>query len=328
VKNSIFILGFLFLVSCSSLLDETAKNSLRVPASEGNISCLEAVNSILKKGQIRGGVAQNSFLNSKVKWKSYKSLEDLEINDSNLKWQRMLVKDSEQVITEATLSYIKNVTGSLEDFDKTLNSPNLAENFIEAFKRQHTHIMTGGNDTGTSYSGYLHSTIESKDLTHLSGQYRTKSQILALRLYLDPDELENLEIAKKVEVIGIPEKAWPFNNSRELDGKRIVHHSYAEAQDIAMYVEKLRDLAVKITDCHDCTNQEVLNLIADYYHTGINAHIFTRVNNSLLMSEVNYFLYRISMKGIMHGKIDIYALTMGTTKFQKYFIDLIQKAQN
>ncbi|AZZ36273.1 hypothetical protein CIK05_05540 [Bdellovibrio sp. qaytius] len=267
-------------------------------------------------------------LQSLAQWNTNRSLEDIGINSLNPKWQPMLLKNATQKIDETTLAYIKNVTNSLQIFDQTFQSDQLSQNFIDALKLQHTQILNGNMPGGQGYSGYVRGKVETLDWRETAGQYRKQSQILSIHLYLPESILKDVSVEKKVEIIGLPPKLFPFNNDRTIDGQRIVHHSYAEPENIQLHVERMRTLIVELAQCHNCTNEKALTLIADYYHTGINAHIFRRVNNSLLMSQVNYLLYRLNFNGLMHGDIDIYALLMGTENFRKYFLNLVREAQN
>jgi hypothetical protein len=324
----IIILLFTFVLSSPSFSSE-----MNLP-----LNCHLAMQSFFKLARKRiPDKLHESYLKSDVTWKNYENLEDLEISPLNLKWQRMLLMDDIQVVDEATLAYIYNATNSLKGFDNLMNSRDLYGNYIEAFSEQHSNLMTGG-DSCVKYSGYVRGNsdthtgkiggeIESIDFTNKAGKFRNQNQIISLHFYLSKNELKDLDIVNKVEVLGLAENVWPGNVDRMLGEDRIVHHQYTKPDDIPLYVKRIRDLAMQIIDCQNCSKRKVLELIADDYHIGINSHIFPRVNNSLLMRQINYFLYRISMNGLMHGEMDIYALTMGGRMFREYFIDLVVNEQ-
>ncbi|MFT3733507.1 MAG: hypothetical protein QM776_00450 [Rhodocyclaceae bacterium] len=59
--------------------------------------------------------------------------------------------------------------------------------------------------------------------------------------------------------------------------------------------------------------------IAEYYHLGINAHLFERCNNSLLMSQVNWLLAHFGLTSIAHQLLDYQAFSHHTEGFIPLF---------
>jgi hypothetical protein len=72
------------------------------------------------------------------------------------------------------------------------------------------------------------------------------------------------------------------------------------------------------------TRTGTLHAIADYYHTAIIGHYFRKVNNSMLMPEVNTFLRHLGLKPIQHGTLDLVAIRMDYIPFRRYFIEYLQ----
>ena len=66
-------------------------------------------------------------------------------------------------------------------------------------------------------------------------------------------------------------------------------------------------------------------LLAEYYHLGINSHLFERVNNSLLMAQVNHVLHDKELLGIPHGNLDHHAIVTGWPRFSELFAEQVRR---
>jgi hypothetical protein len=138
-------------------------------------------------------------------------------------------------------------------------------------------------------------------------------------------EIAERATAKKID----PHLVMPKNSSPKARGP-IVRHTYPRFYYQKYYLDRMSDIMVHIENCilrtHPSTPlHDVLILVADYYQVGINAHLFYRVNNSLLMNQVNYFLHMLGLRGIPHGHLDYLALYKIPTDFRSIFIDAVKE---
>lgn len=67
----------------------------------------------------------------------------------------------------------------------------------------------------------------------------------------------------------------------------------------------------------------MLRVLATYFHLGIHAHAFVRINQSLLWSQVNYLLMLSGRQPVHHGYVDLVAAFLDTDHFCNYFIRYI-----
>lgn len=68
-----------------------------------------------------------------------------------------------------------------------------------------------------------------------------------------------------------------------------------------------------------------LNLISDYYQVMINSHAFVRVNQSMLMNQINHMLYTYGYQPLYHGHIDYWAMALPHLEFRRFFIDEVRE---
>lgn len=59
--------------------------------------------------------------------------------------------------------------------------------------------------------------------------------------------------------------------------------------------------------------------LADYYHTAISGHFFHKVNNSMLMPEIDTFLEELGLPPVPQGGLDLVAIRMDYLPFRQYF---------
>jgi hypothetical protein len=112
---------------------------------------------------------------------------------------------------------------------------------------------------------------------------------------------------------------------------RIIHsypRFFRHIQQI--YLDRMSFVLSHIENCLLRPNSEtpiinVLLLIGEYYHVGINAHFFERGNNSILMSHVNYFLKYMGLQPIRHQYWDYVALINNSYDFERIFINAIKE---
>jgi hypothetical protein len=128
--------------------------------------------------------------------------------------------------------------------------------------------------------------------------------------------------------------------TRIMIGRRIDHAQkeltkyperfFPDAKGIPFFLERMETQMAKLRafplfDAHanDAFNRakkkEFLDLLCNYYQVGINAQLFKRINNSLLMTQVNYFLMLRGFKAVAHGQLDNAAFFLDSPDFRKFF---------
>lgn len=133
---------------------------------------------------------------------------------------------------------------------------------------------------------------------------------------------------KKIQIPGIPDEALPVNDF----AKYVWNHYYPSPAHFTLYLKAMHRVMFKIRNCENCTQVQVLELLADYYHIGVNAHLFKKVNHSLLMVQINGILLQMGLSPISHlagppldMRIDLVALMLSTENFRPVFMNEILK---
>ena len=75
------------------------------------------------------------------------------------------------------------------------------------------------------------------------------------------------------------------------------------------------------------SDDEFLDEVAEFYHTGINGHMFEKGNNSLMMTQINVMLKDRGMRHISHGRLDFNAFSQNLDDFKGTFKETILEAQ-
>ena len=75
------------------------------------------------------------------------------------------------------------------------------------------------------------------------------------------------------------------------------------------------------------SDDEFLDEVAEFYHTGINGHIFEKGNNSLMMTQINVMLKDRGLRHISHGRLDFNAFSQNLDDFKGTFKEAILDAQ-
>lgn len=63
----------------------------------------------------------------------------------------------------------------------------------------------------------------------------------------------------------------------------------------------------------------LLQALATYFHLGIHAHAFVRINQSLLWAQVNYVLMLNHMRPVCHEYVDLVTAFLDVGNFCSYF---------
>ena len=143
---------------------------------------------------------------------------------------------------------------------------------------------------------------------------------------LAPSSEQKGQFSYAIPMDGIPREGWPKNQAfRDSMGFAQIRHTYPPTS--IPYLEPMfeiyRELLKMPTGAKD---PRVLENIARYYHYGINAHLFHRINNSLLMIQVNNFLELQGWRGGYHRDLDVYAVNMDFPSFFEKFRDWLKQA--
>lgn len=168
-----------------------------------------------------------------------------------------------------------------------------------------------------------------KDIDNMAGSLRKVGVALNLGefLYGTNQTLKQSVMVNSEEILVNPlvdKSTWP----RNVDNNFSWMHEYPSPEFVPHYIGAMHDTLKQIKNCTNCDRLKLASLISDYYYTGINAHIFERVNQSLLMGQVNYLLLKFGFHGLSHRSetalpitFDGAALIMGAEKFKKFFLD-------
>ena len=133
------------------------------------------------------------------------------------------------------------------------------------------------------------------------------------------------EIANKARARGVdPREVMP----KTINFRGDIVHTYPEAKYVELYLDRMAELMREIEGTvlgrPETSLGKTLELIADYYQVGINAHIFTSVNNSILMGQINYLLHYIGLRGVPHEHLDYLAMYKLPTDFRNIFIEAVR----
>lgn len=133
---------------------------------------------------------------------------------------------------------------------------------------------------------------------------------------------------KTIRIAGVPSEGLPVN---DFSGKTL-YHAYPNPKYYPYYLRTMQQLMFKIRNCNNCSQEQVLSYLADYYHAGTNAHLFPRTNHSLLMAHVNVIMMQMGLSPLPHWlgepislRIDIAALMVNPEKFRKMFIQEVAR---
>ncbi len=263
-----------------------------------------------------------------------------EISMQSEKWRSLQLNNPKQKIESYTTIFLENVTTATRNvFARDFENGKVAENLKETLREEHALLTNGEKGRYTGFFDGSPGKNDKGSMEVLSGKFRTPESI-SNRLALDIDRLltiprsswtnreqilRDIKADPTIEIPGIPEEGLPKNNiAKNFPSERM--HIYPGAKYIPAYLDRMQELMKKIRGCESCSRHELVSYIADYYHTGVNAHLFLRANQSLLMSQINYMLLRIGLSGVpplrVGGqKLDTMALLMGSERFKKYFIE-------
>lgn len=275
-----------------------------------------------------------------------------EINVKNPEWVKGLFTRDQHYLDKSYANlYTRNMTLAGQFFLNRLTQPEAEtfESFVDMLQKQHQVAVLGTNPKrpygGESdlksmalqwsrWGATQMKELKKEELAEQrarAGRFRDGELELSLESYVDRPSysLERRELVsslhdKVVKIDGIPEEHLPHN---QFDKSTLAHH-YPTGEARHFYLTRMFELFQKIKTCQQCDKETVAEYLADYYHTAINAHLFERVNHSVLMTQINVTLLALKLPAMVHDvnsplaiRIDIAALLMSQNKFRNYFVN-------
>lgn len=130
----------------------------------------------------------------------------------------------------------------------------------------------------------------------------------------------------RIPIEGVDRTYWPENRAfKDSLGMIQIHHTYPSSS--APYLTRMHTLYRKLLEGPMVEKApSLLQDIAQYYHYGIHAHLFRRINNSLLLLQVNTFLELYGFRGNYHRDLDVYAVNLNFEDFFAKFKEWLQEA--
>ena len=129
------------------------------------------------------------------------------------------------------------------------------------------------------------------------------------------------------QVDGIPAEALP-RYSLASGGK--VKFDYPPAKYLPRYLDQMGESLERVRSGLKAPHPDraaVLGDLARYYHLAMIGHPFMRVNNSLVMVQVNVALRKLGMKPVAHGDLDYLVRSLDSGAARDAFIDYVNRNQ-
>lgn len=121
---------------------------------------------------------------------------------------------------------------------------------------------------------------------------------------------------------GVPRDAW----SRGIRTRRGFSIRHPDEKYIPLYFSRMHQCLSLLRRLSSETGRGkggdralLLKTLATYFHLGIQAHAFVRINQSLLWAQVNYVLMLNGFRPTCHGYADLVAAFLDTANFRNYF---------
>ena len=104
-------------------------------------------------------------------------------------------------------------------------------------------------------------------------------------------------------------------------------HGYISGARHLIILKQLARLVPAIRNSTTPRRERVCTL-AEYHYLASNAHLFPRVNNSLIMAQVNHLLCEAGLHGIPHGALDFFALVEDLDSYRERFLRAVIENNN
>lgn len=230
-----------------------------------------------------------------------------------------------KLITSPVLpEYLECQLEGLEYFDKVFRGDDGDVVFNEMMIEHH-RILAIGLAGQRNYKVRGFSEEHSKDV---AGKLRPAGGQVALGVR--DTEMVNVVLRALAEIEFYPDGAWQIqiddiptearsNALRFRRGFNIVH---PDAKYVPLYFSKMEQCLSRIRHLSsevETDKERLLQLLAAYFHLGIHAHAFVRINQSLLMAQVNYILMLNRLRPVYHGYVDLAAAFLDSGNFFPYF---------
>ena len=220
-------------------------------------------------------------------------------------------------------NYYLNSIEAAEFFQAWLNrGPVELPEFYETLRRMHqisgmgaeAALRKGEPRTYVARAGY-----NTKDFLHDLGQFRRRHERGTYHFMTEYVRRLSKQFGFRVvqndtiKVPGIPDNDLPFVNGASDILFPFGAHTHLYMEQAFKQLEILQAVPK-----HSPVESWVRPL-ATYYHSLIVAHLFKRINHSMLSTQVNVILVRLGHKPVPHGWIDIVAYYTSTEDFIPLF---------
>ena len=223
--------------------------------------------------------------------------------------------------------YLECQLEGLTYFDNVFRGQDIRRSSYSAMMVEHHRILATGVNGDRSYRVRRDSEEHSRNI---AGKLRSSNGRVACAV-IDHDminavlwaltEVEFYPVEDwDVPVDGIPKEAWS-NGARVRKGFQITH---PDGHHIPLYFSRMEQCLSLIQHVSANTrgnrNKDLLiQALATYFHLGIHAHAFVRINQSLLWAQVNYVLMLNRLRPVHHEYVDLVAAFLDIGNFRDYF---------
>ncbi len=119
---------------------------------------------------------------------------------------------------------------------------------------------------------------------------------------------------------GLPRDLWPLLEVYE----NFIRHTFSKHPDLVFFLD---EMGRKMEQIRSLIQQglgvEMIDLLSDFIHLGVNAHPFNIGNFSPIMAQANWLLAKIGLRGISHGNLDYRAFVVDHETFRnEYRVEL------
>lgn len=308
------ILLFILLLNAGSVVSASAQVSFQQPATATKANQISAENPIWVRSLFPNKPENTPYAKTYIANLTYAAnqFRDLFLK-SNFKTEaefiRILQLNHKQAVDGPSANDFYGGQDSLEDKVKLLVKAVNADP-LQAKQVMNDHTKTiGGKFRSEADLDFIPTLLLENYIPDFKKPARTK-QILNFSNDV-------------VKILGVPKEGLPVNNFSEW----ALYHNYPASKYYPYYLKTMQQLMSLIRNCKNCSQQQVIGYLADYYHTGTNAHLFLRVNHSLLMAQVNVILMQMGLNPIPHWvgyplnlRIDIAAIMVSSANFYPIFV--------
>lgn len=268
-------------------------------------------------------------------------LQPWRVDPADPEWQRTIVRyppgDSRHVRSPAFSNYSQNLANSINEVFDPWFRTGTEDSFVDMLERQWDHITGRAvNPAEGNYHGYFTGMYSGRGGGN-STPFYGKRRLGIVSIAISPSDFRTpifySDLRSRLPNPGQPDARTPIEGISDPTDLPSVFNSteghpvviYPHPSIINRYLRRMAEVMELIRAEPDQTR--LLDLLSVYYQLGISAHTYERINNSLLMAQVNYILTRRGLRGISHRDLDILAITRSTAEFRTFFIRDVLDAQ-